>query len=106
MLTELPAGVPSRVLTQRPDVSAAEHRLIAANANIGAARAAFFPRITLTGSYGTLSTELDGLFDSGSSAWSFVPSITHFGKLGRSFPSYPNSASTIFPRSTVSGQEP
>ena len=76
LLTELPAGVPSEVLTQRPDVSAAEHRLIAANANIGAARAAFFPRITLTGSYGTMSTELDGLFDSGSSAWSFVPSIT------------------------------
>lgn len=76
LLTELPAGMPSEVLTQRPDVSAAEHRLIAANANIGAARAAFFPRITLTGSYGTLSTELDGLFDSGSSTWSFVPSIT------------------------------
>lgn len=76
LLTELPTGVPSEVLTRRPDVSAAEHRLIAANANIGAARAAFFPRITLTGSYGTISTELDGLFDNGSSAWSFVPTIT------------------------------
>lgn len=76
LLTELPAGLPSEVLIQRPDVRAAEHRLIAANANIGAARAAFFPRITLTGSYGTLSTELDGLFDSGTRAWSFTPSIS------------------------------
>jgi multidrug efflux system outer membrane protein len=76
LLTDLPAGVPSEVLTRRPDVRAAEHSLIAANANIGAARAAFFPRITLTGSYGTASSEFKGLFDSGSDAWSFTPTIT------------------------------
>ncbi|WP_028008481.1 efflux transporter outer membrane subunit [Solimonas flava] len=76
LLAELPAGVPSEVLTRRPDVLAAEHSLIAANANIGAARAAFFPRITLTGSYGTMSTQFDGLFDSGTRAWSFTPTIT------------------------------
>ncbi|WP_020648115.1 efflux transporter outer membrane subunit [Solimonas variicoloris] len=76
LLAELPAGVPSEVLTRRPDVLAAEHSLMAANANIGAARAAFFPRITLTGSYGTMSTQFDGLFDSGTRAWSFTPTIT------------------------------
>lgn len=76
LLTELPAGLPSEVLIRRPDVRAAEHRLIAANANIGAARAAFFPRITLTGSYGTMSTQFDDLFDSGTRAWSFTPAIS------------------------------
>lgn len=76
LLTELPAGVPSEVLTRRPDVLAAEHALRGANANIGAARAAFFPRITLTGSYGTASSEFKGLFESGSDAWSFSPTIT------------------------------
>ncbi|NKF20820.1 AdeC/AdeK/OprM family multidrug efflux complex outer membrane factor [Solimonas marina] len=75
-LAELPSGVPSDVLTRRPDVLAAEHDLKGANANIGAARAAFFPQITLTGSYGTASSELDGLFDKGSSAWTFAPQIT------------------------------
>lgn len=75
-LLELPAGLPSEVLTQRPDVLAAEHRLLAANANIGAARAAFFPRITLTGSLGTASNELSGLFEDGARTWSFVPQIT------------------------------
>ncbi|MFT4046182.1 MAG: AdeC/AdeK/OprM family multidrug efflux complex outer membrane factor [Solimonas sp.] len=75
LLTELPAGVPSDVLTRRPDVLAAEHSLIAANANIGAARAAFFPSITLTGSYGTASSEFKGLFDAGSDAWTFTPTI-------------------------------
>ncbi len=75
LLTELPPGLPSEVLAQRPDVRAAEHRLIAANANIGAARAAFFPRITLTGSHGSLSRELDGLFDGGTRTWRFTPSI-------------------------------
>jgi multidrug efflux system outer membrane protein len=73
---QLPADVPSKVLTQRPDVLAAEHELIAANADIGAARAAFFPSITLTGNYGTASTELSGLFKSGSRAWTFSPQIS------------------------------
>jgi multidrug efflux system outer membrane protein len=73
---DLPAGVPSEVLASRPDVLAAEHTLIAANADIGAARAAFFPSITLTGSYGTASTQLSGLFKSGSSAWTFSPQIS------------------------------
>lgn len=72
----LAAGLPSELLTQRPDLLAAEQRLRAANANIGAARAAFFPRITLTGSLGTASAELGGLFEGGSRAWSFGPSIT------------------------------
>jgi len=65
----------SEPLLQRPDVLAAEHRLKAAYANIGAARAAFFPRIALTGSAGTASAELSGLFKSGSLAWSFAPQI-------------------------------
>jgi multidrug efflux system outer membrane protein len=73
---QLPAGVPSKVLAHRPDVLAAEHQLIAANADIGAARAAFLPSITLTGSYGTASSQLSGLFKSGSSAWTFSPQIS------------------------------
>jgi multidrug efflux system outer membrane protein len=73
---DLPSGVPSEVLASRPDVLAAEHTLIAANADIGAARAAFFPSITLTGQFGTASTQLSGLFKSGSVAWSFAPQIT------------------------------
>uniref|UniRef100_B0SZH7 RND efflux system, outer membrane lipoprotein, NodT family n=1 Tax=Caulobacter sp. (strain K31) TaxID=366602 RepID=B0SZH7_CAUSK len=76
ILADLPAGVTSDVLTRRPDVLAAEHALMGANANIGAARAAFFPRISLTGSYGSASADLDGLFKSGTKAWSFTPSIT------------------------------
>ncbi|HEV7913338.1 MAG TPA: efflux transporter outer membrane subunit [Albitalea sp.] len=75
MVADLPAGVPSEVLVRRPDVRAAEQQLIAAHANIGAARAAFFPRITLTGSVGTASTELSGLFKSGSLAWTFAPQL-------------------------------
>lgn len=67
--------VPSEVLLQRPDVLAAEQRLIASHANIGAARAAFLPRITLIGSVGTSSRTLAGLFDPGSGAWSFQPSL-------------------------------
>ena len=67
------AGVPSEELLRRPDVARAENQLKAANADIGAARAAFFPRISLTAAYGTASGELDGLFKSGSSAWSFTP---------------------------------
>ena len=69
------AGLPAEVLLKRPDVQAAEQRLIAANANIGAARAAFFPRITLVGSAGTASRTLSGLFDAGSGAWSFQPAL-------------------------------
>jgi multidrug efflux system outer membrane protein len=76
MSADLPVGVPSEVLTRRPDVLAAEHQLVSANANIGAARAAFFPSITLTGNYGTASTQLSGLFKTGSSAWTFSPQIS------------------------------
>jgi multidrug efflux system outer membrane protein len=71
-----PAGLPSDVLLQRPDIMAAEHQLLAANANIGAARAAFFPSISLTGSIGSGSSELSNLFDSGTRVWSFLPKIT------------------------------
>jgi len=71
-----PADLPSDVLLQRPDIMAAEHALRAGNANIGAARAAFFPTISLTGTLGSSSTELSGLFDGGTRAWSFLPTIT------------------------------
>ena len=70
------AGLPAEVLLQRPDVLAAEQRLIAANANIGAARAAFFPRISLTGSAGFASNQLSGLFNSDNRAWLFQPAIS------------------------------
>ena len=76
ILADLPAGLPSDVLARRPDVLAAEHDLQGANANIGAARAAFFPRIALTGSTGSASGDLDGLFKGGTKAWSFTPSIS------------------------------
>jgi len=76
LLAELPAGLPSDLLNRRPDILAAEHNLIAANANIGAARAAFFPSVTLTGNYGTASTQLSGLFSHGSTAWTFSPQIS------------------------------
>ena len=76
VLHDLRVGLPSELLLQRPDIVAAEHRLRAAHANIGAARAAFFPHITLTGFFGTASAELNGLFDSGSRAWSFLPSLS------------------------------
>lgn len=69
-LPGLPVGVPSEVLLQRPDIRAAEQQLVAANANIGAARAAFFPRISLTGNAGFASTELGSLFEN--TAWSFT----------------------------------
>lgn len=72
----LPEGLPSEVLLYRPDVLQAEHALIAANANIGAARAAFFPRISLVGTLGFASPELDELFDGNRRAWTFVPSIS------------------------------
>ena len=74
-LAELPAGLPSDLLTVRPDIRAAEQQLKGANANIGAARAAFFPRISLTGSAGSASSELSGLFKSGSYGWTFAPQM-------------------------------
>jgi len=73
---DIAPGLPSAVLLARPDVLAAENQLKGFNANIGAARAAFFPRITLTGSLGTASAELDGLFGNNSLAWNFAPQIS------------------------------
>ena len=75
-LVDVPAGLPSALLQQRPDVLAAEHTLQGANADIGAARAAFFPSISLTASAGASSTALSGLFKGGSGAWSFAPSLS------------------------------
>ncbi|AMV73729.1 AdeC/AdeK/OprM family multidrug efflux complex outer membrane factor [Desulfuromonas carbonis] len=72
----LAPGLPSTVLLARPDIRAAEHRLQGANANIGAARAAFFPRIELVSSIGTGSDQLSGLFGAGSLAWNFAPRLT------------------------------
>jgi multidrug efflux system outer membrane protein len=72
----LPAGLPSDLLASRPDIVAAEHNLKAANANIGAARAAFFPSISLTASDGVASNQLGSLFKGGAKTWSFAPSIT------------------------------
>ncbi len=72
----LAVGLPSEVLLKRPDVLAAEQRLIAANANIGAARAAFLPRISLTGIFGTASSKLSGLFEGGSTTWNFQPVLS------------------------------
>ena len=76
LLADLPAEVPSEVLQRRPDILAAEHTLMAANANIGAVRATFFPRIVLTGSGGTASAKLSDLFTGPSQTWSFSPQIT------------------------------
>jgi multidrug efflux system outer membrane protein len=75
-LDELPAGVPSDLLERRPDILSAEHNLRAANANIGAARAAFFPSVSLTGLFGTSSAQLSGLFAAGSKYWSFNPQLS------------------------------
>lgn len=72
-LPEIAVGLPAAVLLARPDVLAAEQKLIAANANIGAARAAFLPKIVLTAAAGSASGALAGLFGGGSGAWSFVP---------------------------------
>jgi outer membrane protein, multidrug efflux system len=72
---DLPAGLPSDLLQNRPDILEAEHQLKAANANIGVARAAFFPSITLTSSLGTASSQLSGLFKSGSRTWLFAPQL-------------------------------
>jgi len=76
LLAEVPAGLPSDLLTRRPDILSAEHALRATNANIGAARAAFLPSIQLTASGGTASNRLGGLFGAGTGTWSFLPNIT------------------------------
>lgn len=76
LIQDIAPGTPSELIERRPDILAAEHRLKARNADIGAARAAFFPRISLTGSFGTASAEISGLFDGGSRAWSFVPTLS------------------------------
>lgn len=76
VLQDIAPGTPSTLIERRPDILASEHRLKARNADIGAARAAFFPRLSLTGSVGSSSTELSGLFDGGSRAWSFAPSLS------------------------------
>jgi multidrug efflux system outer membrane protein len=75
ILADVPAKLPSDLLARRPDILEAEAVLRSENANIGAARAAFFPRITLTGTLGTASSALAGLFAAGTGAWSFVPSL-------------------------------
>ena len=75
LMPEMPAGLPSELLVRRPDVRQAEQQLLANNANIGAARAAFFPRISLTASAGVASNELDTLFSNSTSAWTFVPQL-------------------------------
>lgn len=75
-LKDVSAALPSDVLLARPDILAAEHQLKAANANIGAARAAFFPKISLTGGVGTMSPELSSLFSSGTGTWRFTPQIS------------------------------
>ena len=75
ILPELPIGLPSEVLTRRPDILQAEQQLIAANADIGAARANFYPRITLTGSAGVASRELSALFNNGVFAWTLAPQL-------------------------------
>lgn len=74
--TPFPTGLPSDVLLARPDIRASEHQLRAANANIGAARAAFFPRISLAGSMGEADVAFENLFNGADSVWSFTPTIT------------------------------
>ncbi|WP_042299554.1 efflux transporter outer membrane subunit [Paraburkholderia kururiensis] len=76
LLTDIPAGLPSDLLARRPDIMEAEETLLAANANIGAARAAFFPKISLTSTFGTESLTLGGLFKAGTAAWTFAPQVT------------------------------
>ncbi len=75
LLADLPAGLPSELVQRRPDILAAEHTLIGANANIGAARAAFFPSISLTASDGVASNQLGRLFTGGATTWAFAPTI-------------------------------
>ena len=85
VVTQIPAGLPSELLFRRPDIEQAEQALIAANADIGAARAAFFPRLSLTTSLGYASPAMGALFDGGQRTWSFAPQITlplfHDGRL-------------------------
>jgi outer membrane protein, multidrug efflux system len=76
MVADVPASLPSDLIARRPDILQAEHGLKAANANIGVARAAFFPTISLTSSIGVTSTQLSSLFKAGSAEWSFGPQIT------------------------------
>ena len=76
LVVDIPAGMPSELLQHRPDILEAEHTLKAANANIGAARAAFFPSLKLTGSIGTTSDEFSKLFGAGTGMWSFSPQLT------------------------------
>src|SRR5580698_4961616 len=76
MPPEVPAGMPSSLLERRPDIRAAEQALIAANANIGVAKAAYFPQLSLSGLLGEQSTQLSSLFSGPNSAWSFVPQIS------------------------------
>ena len=73
---EVPAGLPSKLLERRPDIQAAEQNLVAANATIGVAKAAYFPQITLTGEFGYQSTALANLFSGSRRIWSFIPQIT------------------------------
>jgi multidrug efflux system outer membrane protein len=73
---EVPAGLPSTLLERRPDIQAAEQVLVSANANIGVAKAAYFPRITLTGDLGFQSTSLSNLFSGSRSIWAFVPQLS------------------------------
>ncbi len=75
-LVDVPAGLASDVLLQRPDIISAEHTLIGSYADIGAARAAFFPSVTLTASGGSASPSLNSLFESGTRAWTFIPTLT------------------------------
>lgn len=75
LVQDIAVAAPSALLERRPDILAAEHELRARNADIGAARAAFFPRIALTGMFGSSSAELSGLFDAGSRSWSFAPQL-------------------------------
>jgi outer membrane protein, multidrug efflux system len=75
-IPDVPAGLPSALLDRRPDIRAAEQALVAANANIGVAKAAYFPQITLTGSIGGQSSKLSNLFSGPNGTWSFVPQLT------------------------------
>ncbi len=74
--TQLPAGLPSDLIANRPDIRQAERELVAANADVGAARAAFFPRLSLTAMFGFTSLAFDSLFDKGNRTWSFAPQVT------------------------------
>jgi len=76
MFAAIDAGLPSTLLTRRPDIEEAEHALKAANANVGAARAAFFPKIELTATAGSSSSTLSGLFKAGTGAWAFAPTVS------------------------------